>query len=761
MSSHPSVDSSYLANCLVGLYGRAAAREMASDMYVVDMTVNRGFRFLTGPTNGVSSSAKPYRWMHLRRVDGAELTCLVDKHVRGGPAFKGKGKGRFLESMDPQLLSAWHSESHLLSVWHCCIQDILLRSNSKKPAGIVQSYFLSNIRAVVDDAREKFELLTDHDADDPDSIQAAMADDDFVTALKLYFESGDQLNPKFYKHLATSTQVLEGHTLLTHCCSNGLLDCVRYLLNNHSTKQHATRPWLQLADPLWQDRKWRNSAFSIAANELNPELLQLLLDWAAVDADTVRKGLLVQKDKKGATCMDILAQQLINAYGFGRPDLVVSGERCVRLAYRALGFDAVAQARIAVMAACGSKTWDVIEQVAVNSGVGLLPGASQDAVSATTVGASPAFVLVQVGAAEPHYELFPSRAMTLDRLADTLEGLELRPDSRVLVKGVELMENKDLAGSIRPASLVKASTRLFVAVRGCSCFTFQGFGSAAMHPELWLALSETFLSNLQHDATTRLTAVILDTLLVQASVLSDYYARFTQFLERLLQFFVQSFATGGLNEFTLPANAKAFLVKDRMSLALVVSHVVWLRRVLLAGSDQHTAPKTVWGKLGGVVVPSELSAQPKHNPMLAVVATLERGLLDLKAIAESGAMGSMSDAVLAALHPSWAFYVRSISKVWATLLLEGAIGKFLIEFRIANPSDVALRAPQLIDEAMTFILRMRPKEGCRPGLPTVFTEVLAGVGEAGLQESLSSREVLERCFPGSSDYASRHQLFIE
>lgn len=82
----------------------------------------------------------------------------------------------------------------------------------------------------------------------------------------------------------------------------------------------ATQPWLQLADPLWKDRRWGNSAFSIAAYCGDVEMLNVLLTWAQENGQ-LEKALQL-KDKNGQDLFQILESRIAKRGGAkGNPKL--------------------------------------------------------------------------------------------------------------------------------------------------------------------------------------------------------------------------------------------------------------------------------------------------------------------------------------------------------------------------------------------------------------------------------------------------------
>ncbi|CAD7941030.1 unnamed protein product, partial [Amoebophrya sp. A25] len=211
--------------------------------------------------------SKPYRWICLRWIPPDELIaahCRCERfrnnHERqffgnaNGKKNKGnKGKGKRLLSKNSEI--TWtHDRSTSASstsndvrnrqprvnheeltegskngVWHRVTHDISDRR-------VVTSHFATNmnIDIVQSVIEEKFDLLDEGD-DDPEIFRAALQDSSFVELLKLYFESGDQENPRLFHTLAQmQLRQYAGQTLLHFCCENGFTECVRFLIENHA-----------------------------------------------------------------------------------------------------------------------------------------------------------------------------------------------------------------------------------------------------------------------------------------------------------------------------------------------------------------------------------------------------------------------------------------------------------------------------------------------------------------------------------------------
>jgi len=778
-----TLGSSHLTNCVEGVYGYAAACALASDEQLMHDTMNHGFRLVTHESKGHASNVKPYRWMHLRRVERAELELLVrrqrsddacQRKGSGREAGKGKGKGKGKHDgkdgkgsdlvdtsvLDEGLLRTAQGQQ---AAWHCIIQDFF-KEDGSKPGRVLTSIFLSNSEVVADAAREKFGLLASFSEDDPRIIHDALGDQDFVELLRLYFASGNRDTPKFYKHLATSISISsDGEMLFQMCCNQNLVRCVDYLLRNHSVQRsHPGAPWLQLADPLFQDRKWGNWAFAGACYDLRENLLQTLLQWASEGADAkelLRRALLQMKDKKGATCIDLLVQQLKKAHKVERAESVQKAEHCMRLVAHFLESSADLADRVDLKRAVDSGsqegTWTIFEEV-------ILTGRWQVEVSAEAAAlgeqrgvTEEASIVVDDSKHERRFTPLPKAALTVAGLCEVLESSQLQPSDRILLKGLQLVR----AAAGDEASLRADCRRLSEMVRGCARFSF--LGCSPMDPELWLAVGEALLEQLElATEVVRLESINLVVPLLPLPAKSDFPQRFSAFLERLLEFSIHSFDTRPFHEFSVPSDVHRCVTEDRRSLPLVIAHSFWCRKVLFSGSEQHAELKAATNRLGSVQVRGELYACKEHNPWLNMAAAVERKLLEQrKLLNEDTGARSADEAILnVALHPSWRFFARTIATLWARLLLKDATNNFLKTFGIDNPSELAAHAPKLMDEALVFLLRMRPKRDRRPGLEGIVEEILAGIADAGRERNLETKEILRRNFPASLQYLEKHGL---
>ncbi|CAK0897772.1 unnamed protein product [Prorocentrum cordatum] len=270
--------TTYLQNEVEHMFGHAAARDISAKM--CNDTVRSGCRLLTHDQSS-TNAFKPYRWMVFRRVPLTDIASMFNQFA---PIHGSVGRD---------------------FVWHVVVHE-LARTRAGK-VRVVTNYFKSNISLVYDYIRDAFQLL---DEDDPAIIEAAMSTESVVTVLRLYFETGDTQNPRFY-HNMTKVNLWPAGTLLHHCCESGFSRCVAYLLNQHSP-QTAPRekPWFQLADPFYLEPSWKNSAFHSAAWAGQSEVMNELVRWCRSQQCVSKIRHLC--DKKGNSPLDLVELRIKN-----------------------------------------------------------------------------------------------------------------------------------------------------------------------------------------------------------------------------------------------------------------------------------------------------------------------------------------------------------------------------------------------------------------------------------------------------------------
>jgi len=286
-----SVSREGLTNAVESVFGRITSQDIAKDEQLVCATINTGFRLLMTPQKSKQNTA--FIWRSFRRIRWPEITAA-------------KRRGALSENTEDE-----HSLNESF-VWHAVLHGI--RRPNVATAYILDAYFLSNLHVVSDLTQEKFDPLVSVEEDDPDVIKAAMSDEWFVKVLQLYFESGDQHETKRFLTLSRDTLMgsggLDGHCLLHYCCEHGFIDCVRLLLDRYTplTAENG-KPWLWLADPLFQSSQWGNSAFTIAVYRSDRHLLQVLWSWAQEHNQV--DSVLSLVDSKGLNLLQLAADRLV------------------------------------------------------------------------------------------------------------------------------------------------------------------------------------------------------------------------------------------------------------------------------------------------------------------------------------------------------------------------------------------------------------------------------------------------------------------
>ena len=200
----------------------------------------------------MQSTSKPYRWMSLR--------CYSTKSILQ----------RFTLPID--------IVENDDNVWHVVVHECQKSRPNTSPI-VCTSYFSNLYSEVMSVLREKFEMLELFDEDDPNIIEAALQDEETANLLQKLFESGDTINEAHFKTVASLNLLNRGKlTLLLFCCEHGYIKCISLLLEKYSTK---TEPkWLRLADPMFQEKSYGNSAFHVAVYRGDEAVFRLLWQWA-------------------------------------------------------------------------------------------------------------------------------------------------------------------------------------------------------------------------------------------------------------------------------------------------------------------------------------------------------------------------------------------------------------------------------------------------------------------------------------------------
>lgn len=774
MASLCSLGSSYVTNCVEGVCGHAAARVMANDKDLVNNTLASGFKFLTHASIGYESREKPFRWMYIRRVDRMEIiqtlhsqkrACEYERKFRSRPGHsargracvkRGKGKGGKGNDLQEFVFDFDRSEefevalrtAEQCSVWHSCVQEM--------GGVVVTSYFWTNLELVMDALEEKFSLLREGHDDDPLIIKAALADEAFVEILKMYFESGDMVNPKYYKTLATFPCCGKA-SLLHHCCEHDLVECVRFLLSEHSGDCHPREPWLQLADPLWQENRWGNTAFSVAAYRHSMPIVGVLLDWimdggsgAGQEAKiaVTQQVLFTQRDKKGLCVVESLLKDIGHLQSSGYAQRESSATQCLgavadflvrRLGYP-MGF---------VDADCGRDVRRQLEAAAADGGRTI---SSTD----STKYSHGAFLIIDAVDSDlnqrRHFDLMP--CMTLAGLTAFLEAHKPLDGDRILISKLQLsVETEDMDPSEHlknaegePESQFSADCwRFFSLLKCCSRISFKG--CHPVHPEGYLLILQTalrFLGGTPDHGFLCMQSLMFDIGLLalerERRESTFFSVRLAEALKNVTHLGIASFGTSRLSEFHLTPGLVGFLPETERSLISVTGHVFWLKRYLwFSCSNGKENPRR--------------GNKSAANEVLHAVTQLERKLLQRPVILRSNPSDDWSIVLSSqGLHESWKLYVRGIVTTWCHLSI--SVPQFLtqcadaLEAASNSASSIGAQFLSHIDEALTYMLKLRPKGG-RPGLEIV-PEVLGQLP--------STLEDIEGTFPQTARYIRERGL---
>ncbi|CAE7258397.1 unnamed protein product [Symbiodinium sp. CCMP2592] len=621
--------TSYLTNAVEALFGHAGSREMASKC--VNETLKSGWKLVTHDSSGHLASNKPYRFMVLRYFQWAELVSM----------------GIFEQQVTPSTLAEMQGAA---GIWHVVIRDF--RYKPEGPPNVVSTYFSTHLDLVYAAVQEKFDLLQEED--DPRLIEAALQEEDFRQLLEDYFMTGDTSNARFYKTLATLS-CLGSLTLLHFCCEHGLCKCVEFLLHGYCS-QTAEHPWLQLADPLWQERTWGNNAFSIAAYRGDEKLLQILWAWAE---EHDRVGRVAQsRTKSGQSLIDIIEERLQKRGSKGNPRAA---------------FNVIAPAFNRSMLDAGihiQSSTPELPKLVIDASL------ERDSRSAATPSSRQ---MIPLQACEGSELSLASLAQTLEECSGRLAGKSLLILNASFRRGTEDDMNR----------LMKAVSSCHrVAVKGCSS-----------RAETCIGLGRAVVKRLQEDPPPAWRSIDLLPQWNEApSRSSPVLTEFADTLEALLH--------AGLNsrnldfQFELPARAGRYLPEDRYALKGLAKLAFTPKRLAYSLLENQSRNKQLESNL--------LANFKAFNPLLCAPAYLERVLLPKEILLKVS-------AVEPALNASWVDFVERIVQIWvgqAAALPEWAM---TLQFPSARKQRVLGQIVQMVDGAVLHFAKMRPRK-TRPGL---------------------------------------------
>eukprot|EP00438_Fugacium_kawagutii_P026898 Skav209544 [mRNA] locus=scaffold2497:141850:143934:+ [translate_table: standard] len=618
--------SSCLTNAVESLLGHAAAKGIASDVDLINRTLKKGYKMITHASNGFDSTDKPYRWMSLRYVSFEEVLSLTSVQK----TFEGHAEGCSSQQLQELQGAA--------GLWHFVICNF----------------------------KEKSEK--DPQVDDPRIIEAALGDEEFVQLLQQYFESSDTENQKWFKTLATLV-VFEGYTLLHFCCKRGLIHCVEYLLKKHSVFT-ATQPWLQLADPLWQDRRWGNSAFSRAAYCGDVEMLNVLLNWAH-EHDQLEKALQL-KDKHGQDLFQILEGRIAKRDGAkGNP----------KLAHNLLSQACGRQPSYPEAAGLGANvSADVVAMVIVDP-----PKSTGDPQNAGYAGEN----------SEDQRLAYPLDAqMTLVSLSEFFAKLQaeeqvLRGRS-VLIINLKLLpqDGKDQEAAHRLLSSLRDCCR--VGMKNCFC-----------NPELCLTLGEATARQLNADPVPAWESIgFLPQWDVHPGSDSPLLEKFADVLEMMFNAAEHTFERDFIG-FELNRGIRSCLPWERVHVTTLLGNAFRPKQLAHSLRWERTRTKKLKDNLR-----KDFKA---FNCLLSGVAALERFFVVKQTLIDS-------TSVEHALHPSWKWYVGRLIPFWLKQVTSmKSLNDSWGQERDPEMAAVICQIAKMLEGAVVHLLKMRPKDG-RPGI---------------------------------------------
>jgi len=559
-------------------------------------------------------------------------------------------------------------------IWHVVIRDF--RYKSTDGINVVTAYFNTQLEVVYSAVQEKFDLLEEED--DPRIIETALQDEGFCALLKDYFEAGDTTNPKFFKTLATLA-CLQGMTLLHFCCEKKLHKCAAFLLRDYSVLT-ASHPWLQLADPFWQERKWGNTAFSIAAYGGDERLLQILWDWAQLHGKL--EIAMSVKDKRKQTVVEIIEERIRKGSGAkGNPKLAFN--------VVARSFERMPLAQEDQLDRGDDLPLLILDPTAKDRWV---DHARMESERASTQRERATMPLA-----------LSSEPLQLTALAQLLEGMaeDLKGMSALLL-------NVTLADSSDVGAADEASARRFIAaLSGCARIALKNCTSS---PETCVLLAKAIVWRLEQDPVPTWESVALlpnwDEVPPPGAPVRSAFA---EAVEELLQAGLR--ARNANFMFELPSRGGLYLPSER-----------WLLKGLctLAFSPKRLAFSFLVGGPAAERLKKNLLANFKaYNPLLSAPAYVERALLRPQYLRA----GRRVDE---ALVPCWPEFVERIVEIW--LVQARRLPHFAASLPdLVDKADEAIRkVRKMIDQAVLHLAKMRERRS-RPGLLQMLPRVRAAL----------------------------------
>ena len=562
-------------------------------------------------------------------------------------------------------------------------------------------------------------------------FEEAMADGDFVGLLREFYQSRPTS-----RTLAEAT-VVGNETLLGFCVWKGYTKCVKLLLDKYAPGSCAA-PWLELANPVWQDRKYGDSAFLTAAACGHPEILKLLFKWQEEKSPFPLDKVLTQRKRKNFDMLETVRFEIKKR----REANAADGLWNVRTYYDC---DAIVAPYFG------------LEPLPIPDAVSQQP---YDAALATR----PVLVIDVTDSGQPaHTEqnwtqrkerVLPSTTMTFAQLSAELEREPLPDNCRILCKDLHVVPETS------PASVEQekaAGVQFFKSLGKCLRFSIRK--SDCVQPEVFIALIHGFHTVMRDTASS-----LFDSFLVEISPVpeSDWSNEQRDSLAKVVRAFLETLLT---DENLRHSKCKSWDVHRLASFLPQAER--YLRGLLFVAMNTRG-----WAVMDEVVQVAQAGAGARNfNPFLHAACHVETYFLKQKAMfeqtrahnegADPPAEPDQGKLFLEVLGDDvWKSWTTEVTSVLFRLakFLRGA-SDWNLERReqdqqrvttisAAHQQIILQRFPQMIDEAIVFILKMRPKSG-RAGLDGVVEAVRAGLG--------SLRE-LSQLLPVTREYMDRRNL---
>jgi len=372
----------------------------------------------------------------------------------------------------------------------------------------------------------------------------------------------------------------------------------------HHAPPTSRQPWLRLADPFWQDRKWCNSAFSIAAYRGDATLLSVLWVWAK-NHGLVNKALLL-KDKKRRNLIEILEDR--------RRSLGPHHAASFGAAYNVIALDFGKQPSHTVREGHQWRAPALIVDEPTSLGEQRSERVSLD---------------------------LPSEELSVHDLLRFCSQLALR-GKEVLILRLRLVPNQQEDQDNRD---VQALIRMLISCKRV-CFMH-----CSAPPELSVLFVRTATAAILSGEENWTSLGVLPQWCVPSGedFSEDHRASLADALEGFLAAVKQVCDKTLISGFDLPKGIGGYLPADRQHLPLVIHGAFSMKRVahILASNSKET-----------IDLRQKLQKDfTAYNPLLLLAATLERKLLRRGVLLQCGTL-------MEAMDPAWERFLSHSSSCW-------------------------------------------------------------------------------------------------